>query len=135
MDVVGFTAGNDMSSRDIEGANPLYLPQAKIYEASCALGRGIRLESSQTWPETTISMSITRDAAVIFQGETNTSEITRSLQDLVEHLGRCLAFPNGVMLLTGTGIVPPDDFTLHAGDAITIQIADVTSLTNTVKVV
>jgi 2-dehydro-3-deoxy-D-arabinonate dehydratase len=135
MEVVGFSAGNDMSSRDIEGANPLYLPQAKIYDACCALGRGIRLVHRQTWPETTISMTITRFAESVFEGEIQTTEITRPLLGLVEHLGRCLTFPNGAVLLTGTGIVPPDDFRLQAGDAITIRIADVTTLTNTVKVV
>jgi 2-dehydro-3-deoxy-D-arabinonate dehydratase len=135
MEVVGFTAGNDMSSRDIEGANPLYLPQAKMYDASCALGRGICLLHRNTWPETTISMTIVRHAETVYHGEISTTEITRPLLELVEHLGRCLTFPNGAVLLTGTGIVPPDQFSLQAGDAIKIKIADITTLTNTVKVI
>jgi 2-dehydro-3-deoxy-D-arabinonate dehydratase len=135
MEVAGFSAGNDVSSRDIEGANPLYLPQAKVYDASCALGRGFYLDHRQDWPETILSMEIRRDASRIFQGEVSTTQITRSLADLTEHLGRCLSFPNGAVLLTGTGIVPPDDFTLQVGDTVTIKIEGLTSLTNTVKVV
>lgn len=135
MEIPGFTAANDMSSRDIEGANPLYLPQAKIYDASCALGRGIRILHRQTWPETTISMTITRKSEMVFEGEIHTTEITRPLSELVEYLGRCLTFPNGAVLLTGTGIVPPDDFSLGAGDVVTIRIAGITTLTNMVKVI
>jgi 2-dehydro-3-deoxy-D-arabinonate dehydratase len=135
MAVVGFTAANDMSSRDIEGANPLYLSQAKIYDASCALGRGIRLLNRQTWPERYISMTITRGEDEVFNGETHTTQITRPLSKLVEFLGRCLTFSNGAVLLTGTGIVPPDDFTLSVGDIITIHIVGITTLTNTVKLV
>jgi 2-dehydro-3-deoxy-D-arabinonate dehydratase len=135
MEVTGFTAGNDMSSRDIEGANPLYLPQAKIYDASCALGRGFCLVHRNTWPETTISMTILRNAETVYHGEISTTEITRPLSELVEHLGRCLTFPNGAVLLTGTGIVPPDHFSLQAGDSIRIKIAGITTLTNTVKLI
>jgi 2-dehydro-3-deoxy-D-arabinonate dehydratase len=135
MEVLGFTAANDMSSRDIEGANPLYLPQAKIYDASCALGRGIHLCHRQTLPETTLSMTITRETEIAFEDTIRTTKVTRPLSDLVEHLGRCLSFPNGAVLLTGTGIVPPDDFTLQASDSITIRIADITTLMNTVRVI
>jgi 2-dehydro-3-deoxy-D-arabinonate dehydratase len=135
MEVLGFTAANDMSSRDIEGANPLYLPQAKIYDASCALGRGIHLCHRQTLPETSISMTIIRETEIVFEDNILTTKVKRPLSDLVEHLGRCLTFPNGAVLLTGTGIVPPDDFTLQANDTITIRIPDITSLVNTVSVI
>lgn len=135
LEIVGFTIGNDMSSRDIEGANPLYLPQAKMYTASCALGPGILIQPSESWLHTTIAITITRGGAVAFAGEIGTDRIVRTPRDLVSYLGRALTFPHGVILLTGTGIVPSGDFTLAADDVITITIAGIGTLENRVKVV
>jgi 2-dehydro-3-deoxy-D-arabinonate dehydratase len=135
MEVVGLTIGNDMSSRDIEGANPLYLPQAKVYTASCALGPGIVTGRVDEWPRTTIRLSIDRGGAIAFYGQVETSQIHRVVAELVEYLGRSNTFPDGVVLFTGTGIVPPADFTLAAGDVISITIDSLGTLTNTVKVV
>lgn len=136
LEIVGQVAGNDMSSRDIEGANPLYLPQAKVYKASCALGPGIRLGRVQTdWPAAAIHMVIRRGDGVVFEGETHTGKLHRQPQELVEYLGHSLDFPDGVVLLTGTGIVPPDDFTLMVDDVVEISIESVGVLQNTVMVV
>src|SRR5690606_5329488 len=100
LEVVGFTVGNDMSSRDIEGENPLYLPQAKVYTASCALGPGIVLNPATEWPSATISMKIERGGSVVVEGDIHTSRIKRTLSDLAQYLGRCYSFPDGVALLT-----------------------------------
>jgi 2-dehydro-3-deoxy-D-arabinonate dehydratase len=135
MEVVGFTVGNDMSSRDIEGANPLYLPQAKVYTASCALGTGLVLAPSAEFPETTISISISRNGSEVFADSIHTSRIKRKLSELVTYLGRSNTFPHGVILLTGTGIVPSADFTLQAGDVVTITIDEIGTLQNIVKIV
>jgi 2-dehydro-3-deoxy-D-arabinonate dehydratase len=135
MEVVGFTIGNDMSSRDIEGANPLYLPQAKVYTASCALGPGILLNPTTEWPDTTIRLCIRRGDTIAFQGEVHTSRIHRKIGDLVGYLGRSNHFAYGVVLLTGTGIVPPSDFTLQADDTVEITIDGIGTLVNTVTVV
>jgi 2-dehydro-3-deoxy-D-arabinonate dehydratase len=136
LEIVGVTIGNDMSSRDIEGENPLYLPQAKIYARSCALGPGIALgRVSDAWPSTRIALQIIREGAVVFAGETHTDKIRRRPDELVEYLGRALAFPDGVVLLTGTGIVPPEAFTLAAGDEVQITIDAVGALRNVVTVV
>jgi 2-dehydro-3-deoxy-D-arabinonate dehydratase len=135
MEVVGFTVGNDMSSRDIEGANPLYLPQAKLYTASCALGIGIRLQPSAEWPDTNIRMTIKRSNETVFYGDIHTSRIRRKITELGDYLGRSMSFPDGVVLLTGTGIVPPPDFTLASGDIVEIEIEGIDVLSNTVKVV
>lgn len=136
MEVVGFTIGNDMSSRDIEGENPLYLPQAKVYERACALGPRIWLQPGATaWLDQRIAVEIERGGAVVFSGETSTESLHRTLGDLVEYLGRCRTYPNGVMLFTGTGIVPPDSFTLLEGDVVRIQIDPIGELVNTVQVV
>jgi 2-dehydro-3-deoxy-D-arabinonate dehydratase len=136
LEIVGLVIGNDVSSRDIEGANPLYLPQAKIYTASCALGPGLRLEPfTGTWPELSIQVQIERDKAVVFRGQTHTDQIRRRPEELIDYLGRALHFPNGVVLLSGTGIVPPDEFTLAAGDVVQIQIEGLGNLENSVKVV
>lgn len=135
MEMVGFTIGNDMSSRDIEGANPLYLPQAKVYTASCAIGPSILLNPTNEWLDTTIRLSIAREGAVIFSDEIHTSRIKRTIQELIDYLGRSNHFPNGVVLLTGTGIVPPSDFTLQADDVVAITIDGIGTLENTVKVV
>ena len=135
MEIVGLTAGNDMSSRDIEGENPLYLPQAKIYTASCALGHGIRLRPVEDFPALGIQVTIERDGKTVFAGETSTAHLHRRAHDLLAYLGRSLTFPHGVVLMTGTGIVPPGDFTLRAGDRVRVTIEDVDLLVNTVKVV
>ncbi len=135
MQPIGFTVGNDVSSRDIEGANPLYLPQAKVYTASCALGPGIVLNPVDEWPEATIRLNIQRDEKVAFEGDVATSRIKRKINELGSYLGRSNHFPDGVALLTGTGVVPPNDFTLAAGDVVTISIDGIGMLTNTVKVV
>jgi 2-dehydro-3-deoxy-D-arabinonate dehydratase len=136
LEIVGVTIGNDMSSRDIEGENPLYLPQAKIYMRSCALGPAIALGRVNTaWPAARIAMQIFRNGALIFNGETHTDKIRRRPDELVSYLGRALAFPDGAVLLTGTGIVPPDAFTLAAGDEVQITIDAVGTLRNTVMTV
>ncbi len=135
LETVGFAVGNDMSSRDIEGANPLYLPQAKVYTGSCALGPGIALTPASGWPATTIRLTIWREGAVAFAGEVSTGRIHRTLDDLIGYLGRSNTFPDGVVLLTGTGIVPPDDFALRAGDEIEISIDGIGTLRNPAGVV
>jgi len=128
---VGFSIGNDMSSRDIEGENLLYLPQAKMYDRSCAVGPWITVgateEAARTW---TIRMAIRRDAGVVFEGETSVSQIKRSFVELGEYLFRSQVFPSGAVLLTGTGIVPPDSFTLAPGDGVRIDISGIGVLEN-----
>jgi 2-dehydro-3-deoxy-D-arabinonate dehydratase len=136
MEVVGFTVGNDMSSRDIEGENPLYLPQAKVYEGACALGPRIWLKpGATTFPEAQIALKIERGGESVFSGQTSTAALHRPLAELLEYLGRCKRFPYGAMLFTGTGIVPPDTFTLQAGDVVSIRIDPIGELVNTVRVV
>lgn len=136
LEVIGFTVANDMSSRDIEGENPLYLPQAKVYERSCALGPRIWLQpGAAVWPDVTIAITITRGGETMFNGETNSAQLNRTLADLVGYLGRAKRFEYGAVLLTGTGIVPPDEFTLAAGDEVTITIEPIGSLHNRVTVV
>jgi 2-dehydro-3-deoxy-D-arabinonate dehydratase len=130
--ILGYTIGNDMSSRDIEGENPLYLPQAKVYHRSAALGPGIWLAETPLAPDTTISIEIRRGSGVVFQGTTTISQIKRSFAELVEFLFREDIFPTGCFLMTGTGIVPPDDFTLAGGDEIAITIPPIGTLINTV---
>ena len=121
-----------MSSRDIEGENPLYLPQAKVYDRSCALGPCILVSQEPLASSTEIRMSLERKDAEVFQGSTSLSQLKRSLQELVEFLFRDNSFPSGCFLLTGTGIVPPDDFTLQSGDRIEISIDGIGTLTNVV---
>jgi 2-dehydro-3-deoxy-D-arabinonate dehydratase len=134
--VVGYTIGNDMSSRDIEGENLLYLPQAKIYERSCALGPCLCLEAPETvargW---TIRLSIQRAGQTVFTGETSVNQIKRTFDELARYLFRSQQFPHGVVLLTGTGIVPPDEFSLQADDVVRIEISGIGTLTNTVTLV
>jgi 2-dehydro-3-deoxy-D-arabinonate dehydratase len=134
--LVGCTIGNDMSSRDIEGANLLYLPQAKVYDRSCALGPWIVLATDEAairrW---TISVAIARGGSDVFSGETGVDKIKRSFQDLIGHLWRSQSFPRGAVLLTGTGVVPDESFTLQAGDRVTIGISGIGTLANTVEVV
>jgi 2-dehydro-3-deoxy-D-arabinonate dehydratase len=134
--IVGYTIGNDMSSRDIEGENLLYLPQAKVYKRSCALGPVIVTGASEgearTW---TIRLEIRRDQKTIFEGTTSVGNIRRRFQELADYLFRSQEFPHGAILLTGTGIVPPDDFTLQAGDDVKIEISGIGTLENRVAVV
>jgi 2-dehydro-3-deoxy-D-arabinonate dehydratase len=130
--IFGFTVGNDMSSRDIEGENPLYLPQAKVYDGSAALGPCIVISSNLPPPETRIKIEIRRETAVAFSGETTLGQIKRPLPSLVEWLFRDQTFPRGCFLMTGTGIVPPDSFTLRANDEIRITLDPVGTLINTV---
>ncbi|MBI3922538.1 MAG: fumarylacetoacetate hydrolase family protein [Armatimonadetes bacterium] len=133
-ELVGFTIGNDMSSRDIEGENPLYLPQAKVYSSSCALGPVIRLAETVDHPlEMQIRLMIRRSETVVFQGDIALNQMKRSFEDLVDFLWRDNAFPDGAFLLTGTGIVPPDDFTLQPGDGIEIAVEAVGVLKNKVE--
>ncbi|MCR9120558.1 MAG: fumarylacetoacetate hydrolase family protein [bacterium] len=133
LDLVGFTIGNDMSSRDIEGENPLYLPQAKVYDACCGLGPCITLaEAMPPTKEIGIRLTITRNDAAVFAGETSIAEMARSFGDLIEWLGRDQTFPQGVMLLTGTGIIPDNSFTLRPGDVVAISIDGVGDLVNTI---
>ncbi len=130
--VVGYTAGNDMSARDIEGANPLYLPQAKVYDGSCAIGPGVLFTENPLPPATAIRLSIVRDGVVAFEGETTTGQIKRGFDELAGWLTREASFPVGCYLFTGTGIVPPDAFTLASGDEIAIAIDGIGTLTNRV---
>ena len=125
-EIVGYTAGNDMSSRSIEGENPLYLPQAKIYNGSCALGPGIQFMEVESLRGLPIAIEIARAGQVIFHGETSTSKMNRRLEELVTYLYRELSFPHGAFLMTGTGIVPPESFTLAHGDRVTITIGGLT---------
>jgi 2-dehydro-3-deoxy-D-arabinonate dehydratase len=134
--IVGFTIGNDMSSRDIEGENLLYLPQAKIYSRSCAIGPWIVVgPSEQDTRQWTVGLQIRRAEQVVFDGQTNIGQLKRTFDELVEHLFRSQAFPTGAVLLTGAGIVPDDTFTLNAGDAVRITISGIGTLENPVVVV
>ncbi len=131
--LVGFTIGNDVSARDIEGENPLYLPQAKVYDGSCALGPGITLASAMPPRQSIgIRLAIERGGQAIYRGETSIGRMARGLEDLIDWLGRENCFPDGVILLTGTGIVPPDDFNLEVGDRVAIDIDGLGVLTNPV---
>jgi 2-dehydro-3-deoxy-D-arabinonate dehydratase len=125
-EIVGYTAGNDMSSRSIEGENPLYLPQAKIYDGSCALGPAIRLADGESFHGLQIQLSIERAGQQVFEGRTSTANMNRKLEELVVALFRELSFPQGAFLLTGTGIVPPESFTLAPGDCVTISVGELT---------
>lgn len=125
-EIVGFSAGNDVSSRDIEGENPLYLPQAKIYDGSCAIGPGISLCSADALADLSIDLTVLRDGRAVFAGQTRTSRIKRPLQELVDYLRKELQLPHGAFLMTGTGIVPPDDFSLTSGDLVRISIGELT---------
>lgn len=134
MQIVAYTVGNDVSSRDIEGENPLYLPQAKVYRHSCALGPGIAVAGEGLDArDLSIHMTILRGDEPVFQGETSTAKIHRDLSELAAFLGRYSDFPHGALLLTGTGIVPGDDFTLQDGDKVSITIQGIGTLTNPVK--
>jgi len=133
MEVVGYTIGNDVSSRSIEGENPLYLPQAKVFDGSCALGPAIALAWDYSPSDRVIELEIRRAEAVVFRKSTSTSAMRREIPELVEYLGRDQRFDAGCVLLTGTGIVPPSDFTLQEGDVVTIRIDGIGELTNPVR--
>jgi 2-dehydro-3-deoxy-D-arabinonate dehydratase len=128
----GYTIGNDMSARDIEGENPLYLPQAKMYDGSCALGPGIWVSDNPLPGSTEIHLEILRDGNAAFQGTTTLAQMKRPLEILVKYLFSHTRFPNGCFLMTGTGIVPPERFTLKAKDEIRITIEPIGTLVNTV---
>jgi 2-dehydro-3-deoxy-D-arabinonate dehydratase len=130
--IAGYTAGNDMSSRDIEGENPLYLPQAKVYDRSCALGPCILVAEKPLPSATEIHLEIVRSGRSEFSASTSLGAMKREPAELVEFLYRHNSFPNGCFLLTGTGIVPPDSFTLQPGDEIRITIAPIGTLVNQV---
>jgi 2-dehydro-3-deoxy-D-arabinonate dehydratase len=130
--ILGYTVANDMSSRDIEGENPLYLPQAKVYDRSCALGPCILISSEALPQSTEIHLEILRDGKSAFAGRIALTELKRDPKTLVEYLFRNNSFPHGCFLLTGTGIVPPDTFTLKVGDEIRISIDHIGALVNCV---
>ena len=134
--LVGVSIGNDMSSRDIEGENLLYLPQAKVYDGACAVGpwivAGVHEEEIRQW---TIGVQILRNDQVVFSDETNLNNIKRRFDELLDYLGRSQSFPHGAMLLTGTGVVPDEDFTLAANDVVSITISGIGTLENPVLVV
>ncbi|TWD80045.1 2-dehydro-3-deoxy-D-arabinonate dehydratase [Kribbella amoyensis] len=134
-EIVGFTICNDLSSRSIEGENPLYIPQAKVFAGGCALAAGIRPAWEVADPkDLTIDLVIRRGADEVFTGTTSTAKLVRGLQDLIDVLFVPNDFPDGVILATGTGIVPELDFALQAGDVVEIAIAEIGTLTNTVAV-
>ncbi len=133
LEIVGYTIGNDMSSRDIEGQNPLYLPQAKVYRECCALGPVIWLdEEPPAHRALRITLTIERGGVVVFTGETSTASMRRRFAELGDWLGRDNVFGSGVFLLTGTGLVPPNDFTLQAGDTVRIAVPELGYLENPV---
>ena len=133
MELVGLTIGNDMSSLDIEGENPLYLPQAKVYDGSCALGPCVTLALGMpVGGKIGIGMTVRRGGKPAFEGTTNIGQMARTFDDLIGYLARDSSFPDGAILLTGTGIVPGDDFTLQPGDVVEISIDGIGTLVNTV---
>ena len=131
--IIGYTIGNDMSSRSIEGENPLYLPQAKTYDGCAALGPCIYVTDKPLDSNTTISLTITRNNKKVFEGSIAISQIKRALQELVSFVYRECSFPSGCLIMTGTGIVPGSDFTLKSGDEIDISIDNIGTLSNTVQ--
>ena len=133
-ELFGYVPGNDVSSRSIEGENPLYLPQAKVYDRSCALGPAI-VPAWIAHEPFAIDLIIERGGEVAFRGATDTRQLTRSSADLGAWLTAAMSFPDGVVLLTGTGIVPDESFTLRAGDVVTVAIDGLGALTNPVRVV
>jgi 2-dehydro-3-deoxy-D-arabinonate dehydratase len=130
--IAGYTIGNDMSSRDIEGENPLYLPQAKVYDRSCALGPCLLVSEGPLPASTEIKIEIRRGGQTAFSGSTTLKEMKRTPEELARYLYHSSSFPSGSYLFTGTGIVPPDSFTLNIGDEISITIPPIGTLTNIV---
>jgi len=133
-EIQGYTVGNDMSSRSIEGENPLYLPQAKVYDRSAAVGPCLLVTNEPVSKETKIQLTIKRNAQNVFEGSIQINKIKRSFEELAEYLFRESTFLTGCFLMTGTGIVPPDDFTLQQGDEVNISIDGIGTLTNKVSV-
>ncbi|MEO8100368.1 MAG: fumarylacetoacetate hydrolase family protein [Acidobacteriota bacterium] len=131
--ITGYTIGNDMSSRDIEGENPLYLPQAKVYDGSSAIGPAILVTKEAPGKTTKIALKITRAGKVVFDDFTTLAELKRPLEELVEYLYRESSFPGGCMLMTGTGLVPGDAFTLLPADRVEISIDGIGTLANMVE--
>lgn len=131
--IVGYTVGNDMSSRDIEGENPLYLPQAKSYDKAAAIGPCLYVTEGEISPDTLISLEIIRDNVSLFEGSIAINRMKRKHKELISFLFRETTFPQGVYLMTGTGVVPPNEFTLAVGDVINITIEGIGTLTNTVE--
>ncbi|HOT91843.1 MAG TPA: fumarylacetoacetate hydrolase family protein [Anaerolineae bacterium] len=123
-EIVGYCAGNDVSSRSIEGENPLYLPQAKVYNGSCALGPGIEIATADALRDVPIRLEIIRQGEMVYTGEASTSQMKRTFEDLAAYLFRELDFPHGAFLMTGTCLVPPDGFTLTPGDIVTIHVGE-----------
>jgi 2-dehydro-3-deoxy-D-arabinonate dehydratase len=134
MEVAGYVLGNDVSSRTIEGENPLYLPQAKVYDGSCSLGPAI-VPVSEAEPPFAIRLVVERENGVLLDETTSTIRIRRSFDELVEHLGRALKLPAGAVLLTGTGVVPDPSFTLREGDVVRIESEPLGLLENRVELV
>jgi 2-dehydro-3-deoxy-D-arabinonate dehydratase len=131
--IVGYTVGNDLSCRDLEGENPLYLPQAKTFARCAAIGPGILVSPTPPPPETRICLRITRERRAVFSDETTLAQLKRTLDELVDFAFRDNTHPHGCFLMTGTGIVPPPEFTLQAGDAVAISIDGIGTLENTVE--
>ncbi len=132
-ELVGFTIGNDVSARDIEGENPLYLPQAKVYDGCCAVGPSITPAPFMPPPkDTEIRLEIDRGGKAIYAGTTSVARMVRPFGELIEWLRKDNHFPAGVILLTGTGIVPPDDFSLQSGDLVRITVSGIGTLENPV---
>jgi 2-dehydro-3-deoxy-D-arabinonate dehydratase len=131
--IVGYTIGNDMSSRSIEGENPLYLPQAKTYDGCAAVGPCIYVNENRIEAHTNIHLEIIRDNKNVFKGSVAINQMKRTLEELVSFVYRECSFPNGCLIMTGTGIVPPSDFSLHSGDEIKISIDHIGTLINTVQ--
>jgi 2-dehydro-3-deoxy-D-arabinonate dehydratase len=131
--IVGYTIGNDMSSRSIEGENPLYLPQSKTYDGCAALGPCIYVTEKLLNPDTTIKLEIFRGNELAFKDQVALSQMKRNLDELVSFVFRHCSFPTGCLIMTGTGIVPPNNFTLKSGDEIKITIHPIGTLLNKVK--
>lgn len=131
--IVAYTIGNDMSSRSIEGENPLYLPQAKCYDNSAAIGPSLLIVENDLITDAEIKMSVSRGQSIVYHGETNFNRIKRTPVELVQYLYRETSFPTGCLLMTGTGIIPDKDFTLQGGDEIQITIEQIGTLINTTK--
>jgi 2-dehydro-3-deoxy-D-arabinonate dehydratase len=131
--IVGYTIGNDLSCRDIEGDNPLYLPQAKTFDGCAAIGPGLLVTRERLPQETEIRLEIRRGSPVVWGGSTTLAQLRRTPESLVEYLYRESSFPRGCFLMTGTGIVPPDDFSLQPGDEMAVTIAPIGTLTNSVQ--
>jgi len=129
-EIIGYTIGNDLSCRDIEGENPLYLPQAKCFKLCAAIGPCLYITQEPLNPDTKISVTITRAGAAVFSGETPISQLKRGVQELADFLYRDNTFPTGALLMTGTGIVPGDEFTLQSGDEVAITIEGIGTLVN-----